>query len=226
MSQLSNEIRDLMEQVELYLDQITPKKEIRFALELIDTGEAVTIVLQKEPKIIEGSVNPDARYYMKREVFDSILAGESDIFSLIGRSKWSDKRPVEFDIINHDRAEELWEIGKALLTYFFLPGKVKVRRLTLSLAGEAHGGHPVPLVYWNGMRSAWFFLKKGELLNEEGEKDPHPQLFIIQSGSGTIIIGEEKFDIDKNLVVYVTTNTFHQIHAETDTELIMLAWKS
>ena len=217
-------MKRVIAEAELYMDLIVPEDELRFCFELVDTGEAATIVLKEEPEVVEGSIDPDARLFTTRPVFDSILRGEADIFSLAARAKMTDVRPVNFEIFTEEKAVLIWEVGKAMLTYLFTPGRVKVKILAPELAGEAHGAHPIPLVYWNGMRSSWIYLKKGEVLNVEGEKDPWPQLFVILKGQGRAIIGDEEFDVEPNRVVYVPMNSVHQLRAVSDIELIWLAW--
>jgi mannose-6-phosphate isomerase-like protein (cupin superfamily) len=132
-----------------------------------------------------------------------------------------EERSIEFEIYKKDRVKEIWEVGKALLTYFFVPGKIKFKRLKPELAGCAHGAHPIPLTYWDGLRSSWILVKKGEILNKQGEKDPWPQLFIILEGKG--IVGDKEFEVEPNMVVYIPKNTIHQITAEEDTKVIWLA---
>jgi len=217
-------MKRVIAEAELYMDLIVPEDELMVCFELVDSGEAVTIVLKEEPEVVEGSIDPDARLFMTRPVFDSILSGEADIFSLTARAKMTDVRPVNFEIFTEEKATLIWEVGKAMLTYLFTPGRVKVKRLAPALAGEAHGVHPIPLVYWNGMRSSWIYLKRGEVLNVEGEKDPWPQLFVILKGRGRALIGGEEFDVEPNRVVYVPVNSVHQLRAVSDIELIWLAW--
>ena len=224
MGKLVDEMKRVIDEAELYMDLIVPEDEVRACFELIDTGEAVTIVLKKEPEVVEGSIDPDARLFTTRPVFESILRGEADIFSLAARAKMTDVRPVNFEILTEEKAALIWEVGKAMLTYLFIPGRVKVKILAPELAGEAHGAHPIPLVYWDGLRSSWIYLKRGEVLNVEGEKDPWPQLFVILKGQGRAIIGDEEFDVEPNRVVYVPVNSVHQLRAVSDIELIWLAW--
>lgn len=226
LSRLVDEMKRVVAEAELYMDLIVPEDEFRACFELIDTGEAVTIVLKEEPEVVEGSIDPDARIFTTRPVFDRILRGEADIFSLAARAKSTDVRPVNYEIYDVERAAEIWEAGKAMLTYLFTPGRVKVRSLAPELAGEAHGAHPIPLVYWNGMRTSWMYLERGEVLNVEGEKDPWPQLFILLKGRGRATVGDAEFDIEPNRAVYVPLNTVHQLRADTDIELIWLAWKA
>lgn len=224
LGKLVDEMKRVIAEAELYMDLIVPEDEVRACFELVDTGEAATIVLKEEPEVVEGSIDPDVRLFMTRLVFDSILRGEADIFSLTARAKMTDVRPVNFEILTEENAAQIWEVGKVMLTYLFTPGRVKVKSLAPELAGEAHGAHPIPLVYWDGMRSSWIYLKKGDVLNVEGERDPWPQLFVILKGRGRAIIGGEEFDVEPNRVVYVPVNSVHQLRAVSDIELIWLAW--
>lgn len=224
MSKLVDEMKRVIDEAELYMDLIVPEEELRACFELVDTGEAVTIVLKEDPEIVEGSMDPDVRFFTTRPVFDSIQLGEADIFSLTARAKMTDIRPVNFEIFTEEKAAMIWEVGKAILTYLFTPGRIKVKRLSQELAGEAHGAHPIPLVYWDGMRFSWIYLKRGEVLNVEGERDPWPQLFVILKGRGSAVIGDEEFDVEPNRVVYVPLNSVHRLEALTDIELMWLAW--
>ena len=69
-------------------------------------------------------------------------------------------------------------------------------------------------------------MKKGEILNKEGERDPWPQLFMILQGKGKCVVGGMELGIEPSLVVYVPKNTVHQLMAEEDTTLIWLAWEA
>ncbi len=220
-------IKKLLEDVSLYEDLlIIDKSEIRAGFELIDTGETATLVLGDKASVIEGSANPDFKVSMDSQTFWRIIHGKADAFALAGRARPDEARPIEFEVYNKERSKEVWETIKALLTYFFTPGKIKIKNLHPELAGQAHGAHPIPLVYWNGLRFSWFLVKTGEILNEEGEKDPYPQMFIILEGKGKAIIGNEEFKIKPKTAIYVPRNCVHQIIAKEDAELIWLAWQA
>lgn len=137
-----------------------------------------------------------------------------------------EERPIEFEIYKKEHMKEIWEVGKGLLTYFFVPGKIKIKRLKPELAGCAHGAHPIPLTYWDGLRSSWILVKKGEVLNKQGEKDPWPQLFIVLEGKGKGIVGDKEVAVEPNMVVYIPKNVIHQIIAEEDVKVIWLAWQA
>jgi len=226
-----NECLDIVEKLlkdsALYMNLIKINThETRACIELGDTGEIATLVLGDKVEVLEGSVKPDFKISMKKQVLKKILEGKADAFALAGRGGADEVRPIEFEIHNKERSEELWETIRALLTYFFIPGKVKVKNLSSEQAGLAHGAHPIPLVYWNGIRYSWILVKHGEVLNKDKERDPWPQTFIILEGKGKAVVGKEEFDIKPNTAIYIPRNTVHQIIAEEDVKLVWLAWQA
>ena len=110
------------------------------------------------------------------------------------------------------------------MTLFFTPGKLKAKKLKKQMAGEAHGAHPIPIAYWNGVRYAWYFIKEGETLNEAGEVDPYPQVFVILNGEGIAQIGDQDIDLSPEMAVYIPINTIHRVLAKQDLTLMWLAW--
>ncbi len=227
MCECSKALTQLLEDAKLYSDQLKPPQgEIRICVELSDTKEAATLVLGSNPQVLENAQNPDCKILMEKRVLLDLLERKADAFALAGKGRTGEKRPIDFEIYNKEQEKEIWEVIRAVLTYFFTPGKIKVKSLKPELAGLAHGAHPIPLAYWNGMRSSWILVKKGEILNKEGERDPWPQLFMILQGKGKCVVGGMELGIEPSLVVYVPKNTVHKLMAEEDTTLIWLAWQA
>jgi mannose-6-phosphate isomerase-like protein (cupin superfamily) len=220
-------MKGLSKDTSLYADLIrTDKRRIRISVELEDTHETATLLLGDKIEVVDGSVNPDGKLSMTGQILNDIAEGRADAFALAGRGGSDEVRSIEFEIYSKERGEEVWETIRALLTYFFTPGKIKIKRLNLELAGEAHGAHPIPLVYWEELRYSWYFVKNGEVLNKEREKAPYPQMFIIIEGKGKAIIGNEEFELKPKTAVYVPRNSVHQIIAKEDVELIWLGWQT
>ena len=212
--------------MELYGDLVRQEEgEIRVAVVLTDTGEEATLTLSDKIEVGGGSDEADLRMTMERRVFDEVLRGEADFGALIGRSRMSDVRPINFQFLKPERASVITDALKAMIT-FFIPGRVKVKELSGRLAGLAHGAHPIPLVYWDGIRLAWYQVRKGEVVNEEGERDPYPQVFIVLKGKGTIFIDETELELRPNTAVYVPINSIHKVKADEDVEAIWFAWKT
>ena len=101
-----------------------------------------------------------------------------------------------------------------------------MRELRPELAGEAHGVHPIPIAYWDGLRAAWYVVKKGEAMNEEGERDPYPQAVVVLKGKGIFVLDEAEMDLRPSTVIYVPPNSLHQMKVEEDVEAIWIAWKT
>jgi mannose-6-phosphate isomerase-like protein (cupin superfamily) len=220
-------LKQLLRDSVLYMDLVkSVTQEIRVCVKLSDTLESATIIVASEMKVLEGSADPDATVIMKSKVLKDIAGGKADAFALAGRGRADEKRPIEFEIHTKARAKEIWEVGKALLTFFFTPGRIKIKDLSPERAGQAHGAHPIPLVYWNGIRYSWILVKAGETLNKEGEKDPWPQTFIILEGKGKATIGDVTFQVEPEKAIFVPTNSMHQITAEKDLKLLWLAWNA
>ena len=198
--------------------------EVRIAIALTDSGEEATVILGDEISVSKRVDEPDLRLTMERHAFEEILRGDADFGALIGRSKMSDIRPINFEFLDPDRVAVASEALKAMRTFFFTPGRVKAKDLRADKTGEAHGAHPIPLVYWDGVRCAWYAVREGEVLNEAGERDPYPQVFVILRGRGTFILDDAQLELRHNTAIYVPPNSIHQIRAEEDVEAIWLAW--
>jgi len=227
MNELLSSIRKLLKDASNYHDLLKPDMgEIKAGIELTDTDERVTIILGDKISIAEGLVNPDFKILMSSQTFKDIIQGKADAFALAARARSKEVRPLEFEVYSKERGKEIWETIRALLMYLFTPGTIKIKNLKEELAGQAHGAHPIPLVYWNGLRCSWFLVKAGEILNKEGEKNPYPQLFIILNGKGRAIIGNEEFKIKPRTAIYIPRNSIHQIKADEDIELLWLAWQA
>ncbi len=153
-------------------------------IELTDTSETATLILGKKKRVVKGLVEPAVRITMTSEILDKILKREADAFALAGRSHIKEERPIDFDTLDPNRASEVMETIKSFATFFFNPGKIKTSELRLDLAGDAHGARPIPLVYWKGLRYAWYHIPAGTTLNEKEEIDPWPQTFVVFKGTG------------------------------------------
>ncbi len=226
MSDLIHTLLQLLDDAELYLDLLHATEiPISVGFELKDTQETATMIIEKETiEIVDGMNNPAFKFLLTQDILDKAMNGEVDLLALGGRSKLSDTRPVDFEFIDKDRINESMEVIYRLGVYYLLPGTVKARRMKVELAGSAHGAKPIPLVYWKDLRSAWYHLDKGSILNIEGERDPYPQAFILLNGSGRLVLEDIEIQLIPRTTYYIPRNSMHQVHAEDDLELIWLAW--
>ena len=217
-------LKRLNEDSRLYTDQLKTEKPIHIGFRLLDTMEEAALIVHDKVTVVEDVSNSIAILTMQSTTFNKILDGEADFAALIGRSRMSDVRPINYEVKNPEQLGEAFETVKALMTVFFTPGKIKVRKLSKELAGSAHGAHPIPIVYWKGLRYAWYHVAGGQVLNETGEKDPYPQAFLLLKGAGVLELEQTSLVLEPGKVYYIPPNSLHKIHAEIDIEMTWLAW--
>jgi mannose-6-phosphate isomerase-like protein (cupin superfamily) len=193
-------------------------------IELTDTNETATLTLGEQHSVDEGLRDVAFKITMTSDILNSIMRREADAFALAGRSHIKESRPIDFELLHQDRAAEIMETIKGLATFYLNPGRIKTKQLRLDLAGNAHGAKPIPLVYWKGLRYAWYHIQAGRILNEDGEKDPWPQAFVVLKGTGKVHILDEILDIQPETVYYIPRNCTHQVHAKEAVELLWIAW--
>jgi len=218
-------LKRLVDEAEPYRELFTIPAEARMGVRLIDSGEEATLIFaERGVEVAEGLEEPDIMLMMGSSTFRQILNGEADFGALISRSRVEEERPIGVEILNPENYHAIEALRMCLL--LFTPSRLKVKRLRAELAGEAHGGHPIPLLYWNGVRAAWYHLNRGETLNPEGERDPYPQLLIALSGHGRLRLDEGEIAVEPGSAIYIPPNSLHQLKAESDLELLWMAWRT
>ena len=110
---LQDELRRLIDEAELYRDLLTTGDEIRVEVSLTDTGERATLKIGELLEVVEDSADLDLRLTMEERVFEALLDGEADFAALIGRSRMSDVRHINFEFLNSERIPEIYESMKA-----------------------------------------------------------------------------------------------------------------
>ena len=222
---LVDALRKFVEDAELYVDQIVQENPVKLGFRLTDTGEEATLAIEGGLAVVEGLDSPDLLLTMERGSLEGMARGEAQFGALIGRSRASETRPINYQLLNFGNAPAAVEALKSL-GFLFTPGRVKSLELRKELAGEAHGAHPIPLVYHDDIRFSWYHVERGETLNEEGERDPYPQLIVVTRGRGVLTLEEDVVELAPGRAVYVPVDSLHRIHAEENLEILWLAWKT
>lgn len=222
---LIEDLRRLLGEAEAYQELFTLPVEARIGVRLIDSGEEATLIFAGNGvKVAEDLEEPDILLTMESHTLRRILDGEGDFAALIARSRVGEERPIGIEILNPENRHAIEALRMTIL--LFTPGRIKVKRLRAELTGEAHGGHPIPLLYWNGVRIAWYHLNRGEILNPEGERDPYPQLIVLIRGRGWLRLNEGELTIESGSAIYIPPHSLHQLKAESDVELLWIAWRA
>ena len=74
-----------------------------------------------------------------------------------------------------------------------------------------YGANVVGSYYSVGFRSARYPILPGQVLNEDGEKDPFKQSFIITSGTGLAKLGKDTIGLRANAPYYIKPNIEHKV---------------
>ncbi len=80
------------------------------------------------------------------------------------------------------------------------------------------------MVYWQGLRYAWYHIPAGNTLNDAGERDPYPQAFVILKGAGRLRLDNDTVELAINHTYYIPKGSVHMVDAATDMELLWIAW--
>jgi hypothetical protein len=67
----------------------------------------VLTILGNSPQVLEDAENPDCKILMEKRVLLDLLERKADAFALAGRGKTGEKRPIDFEIYDKERVEEI-----------------------------------------------------------------------------------------------------------------------
>jgi mannose-6-phosphate isomerase-like protein (cupin superfamily)/putative sterol carrier protein len=194
-----------------------------------DLNETWSVIIRQGRNItIQKGEHEQAEYFFKAdaETFERIYKGEMTALTAAGKAKGSDVSPLEVDIAeNLDFSKEKNKLFTFIQQFFnkSFPEKILLGK---KYSRVIHGGHAIPLYYYEGLRSAWYMIKQGERLNEIGDTNPFPQSFIFIEGEGFAKIGSDTVRVKAGESYYIPPNSDHVVWNENEQPLILifLAW--
>lgn len=163
---------------------------------------------------------------MTGETLAKLYRGQWSGLGAAGRAHIRDAAPIDFTIPQGLHPLEAMRRGYYFLTHFFSVSSPTLIPFGPEHTRKIHGGHAAPLFYDAGLRSAYYRLEPGDVLNEDGAKDPMHQGFVVISGRGAATIGQRTLVVRAGQAVYIPANTIHMLRPEggEPVELIWLAW--
>lgn len=169
----------------------------------------------------------DLGLVMSEDTFDKLATGEWNGMTAAGRSHMSESAPLDFQVPEGKKLEgDTLQMMYHFLVHFFSEGYPTVTELGREHARKVHGGNAVPIAYGQGVRYAYYTIKKGEQINED-EADPWDQVFTVIDGTGKAVIDGEEIELKKNISVHVPPKVEHIVkkeEGEDDLELIWMAY--
>jgi mannose-6-phosphate isomerase-like protein (cupin superfamily) len=196
-----------------------PAEPMTFGLEITgDSGGrwSVAIDSDAEDKVtLERGfpVTPTFYAVTDTETLGKIYRGEMNALTAAGRARMTDKTPLDFGFMegfvpDAETMNKLTNLG----FHFFNRGKPEIVRFGESNSRLVHGGNSVIFYYQKGLRTAWYQVKKGMIINEnlEDARNPFATLFIITKGAGKDRLGDDTVDLEEGMTILVPAEMIHQ----------------
>ncbi len=192
----------------------------------------------------------DVTFSMDRDTLGNVYSGKWSGLTAAGRAHLSESAPLDFNtgrpnslkrivrlactvvrlFIGHLRrfsiSREFMRSGYYFLSHFFSAETPTRVRFGAEHTRRIHGGDAAALFYHPGLRSAYYMVRPGQVLNEDGAKDPMHQCFILISGQGAVTICDKESPARPGEAIYIPPGTVHMLRPEGDepVEIIWLAW--
>jgi len=156
-----------------------------------------------------------------------IYEGKFNAITAAAKANYLEKAPLDWRFSNNKKiTPDTIARFNYLGMHFFNRNNPEKVLLDEEHSRVVHGGHVIGLYYATGFRSAWYMLKKGETLNQEGDTNPFHQAMIFIEGEGFAKIGDKTVKVKKGESYYIPPNTSHVVWTESDEPLVLiwLAW--
>jgi len=132
----------------------------------------------------------------------------------------SDKTPLDFGFMEgyQPPADFIPEVMLPLGFHFFNRGKPEIIPFGEIFSRFVHGGNAVIFYYQKGLRTGWYQVKKGMIINKDLNEaaNPFPTLFIITKGEGKGRLGEKTMSLKEGMTIFVPAGMIHQFWTDSD----------
>jgi mannose-6-phosphate isomerase-like protein (cupin superfamily) len=158
------------------------------------------------------------------ETYRKVYYGELSPITAAGRASRTQSAPLDFILEGGMKINQMdWDKAYFTLINFFNHHPHNKTKLGREYSRTVHGANVVGLYYSVGFRSAWYHILPGQTLNEDGEKDPFKQSFIITSGTGFAKLGNDTIEIKANEAYYIKPYIEHKVWTDNK-EGISIIW--
>lgn len=151
------------------------------------------------------------------DTLHKIYLGEWNVLTALGRARISDAAPMELVFMEGVLpSPEL--VGKFLpvVFHFFNRGSPEFVAFGQVHSRFVHGGNSVVLYYEPGLRTAWYQVTKGMIVNERKDEQTNPfaSLFICTRGRGKARLNSAEYTLTEGTSVLVPTGMTHMFWNE------------
>ena len=206
-----------------YEGKTGPAIEAIFGLE-IKGEQAGSWRVQIDPKrkVTVRPGKPDAPTFVLTcdlETLGKIHDGVWNALTAAGQARSTDPVPLDIGFMEgFSPAPDT--MGKILhvLFHFFNTNNPEIVRFGEKHSRFVHGGNAVVFYYTKGLRTAWYQLKKGMVINadEKDQVNPFPTLFICTRGEGRGRLGGKDSVLTEGMSVFIPAGMSHTFWNERD----------
>jgi mannose-6-phosphate isomerase-like protein (cupin superfamily) len=207
-----------------YEGKFGPAVETVFGVDVKgDGGGSWAIGIGPGRKVSVKAGKPDAPTFSivcDLDTLRKIHGGQWNALTAAGKARDSDPSPLDIAFMEGFKpGPDTMEKVLHVLFHFFNTTSPEVVRFGEDNSRFVHGGNAVVFYYAKGLRTAWYQLKKGMVINAE-EKDqtnPFPTLFICTRGEGRGRLGGREVSLKEGMSVFIPAGLAHTFWNEKDT---------
>lgn len=197
--------------------------DVTFGIEVDGKKQSISVERGKASLTASNPEKEEFCLIMSRETLLKIYTGELNIFTAAGREKMSDPAPVNFRFSKNVSniyallTEKLYPVG----FHFFTKGFPEIIRTGKEYSRLVHGGNAVLIYYAKGLRTGWYHLEKGMIINEDWEHSANPfnTLVLVTEGSGTAQLNDTTVPLNKGTNLFIPKGVKHQFKTTNENGL-------
>jgi len=147
------------------------------------------------------------------EILEKILQGQMHFMTAGGKAHISDYAPLDIRFLDGFKMNADFDLMDFAFHFFVLgePEKVPFGK---EYARIVHGGYAIPLVYSKGLRTGWYRVEKGMIINEspKDQSNPFDTCVIGIKGKGIAKLNDKEYEFKDGETFYIPKYMSHSFY--------------
>jgi len=187
---------------------------------LIDEHEWWTVRIHSDRSFQirqEKPAEPTFYFTTNSATLRDIASGNIRAPTAMAKARASDRVPMDVAFIEGCELNKAFDLREFVFRYFSA-NKIEKIMLGKQFARIVHGGYAIPLAYAKGLRTAWYCIEKGMIINEDphDQTNPFPTLVIATKGSGYAQIGGDVYQFSEGEAYYIPKDVTHSFWTDRE----------
>ena len=210
---VSNMINDFAQS---YIDKTEHISDLEFGF-LID-DQWYSILLWKDHTFQVTDSKPAlATFYIEGslDIFEKIYHGKMAVMTAGGKAHIKDSAPIELRFMDGVKLPDGFDLMDFIF-HFFILGEPEKLLFGKAYARIVHGGYAIPFIYNNGLRTAWYRIDKGMIINEKeaDQSNPFDTLVIGIKGTGIVSLNGVDHPFGEGITYLIRKGMTHRFHTD------------